>query len=227
MSSFSAQISQSTDDAKESTSNAVVTNGTTFVLSNTTSAAWVGLRWAASSIQGVTVSAASISLWPTTTATINDTIDFQNTASGLTFNSGNSADISSRTLTGHAVTWNTSLTSGAFRASPDLTTAVQQVVNLASMTELVAVLVNSGGPTVEAFDGNAAEAAEINVTYTAAAGPTTDVLAAIGDQTGLNAGDACTLVGLMGIGVECYRKLTKLWVPGPRRLILPGLAPAG
>ena len=178
MSSFSGQVSQSTDDAGENgNTNNVTTNSTTLGSSNTAYEYW-GFRWQNVTIpNAATLSAATISLWISSGTTIGRVLDFNLATNPSTFVNNSTSGISGLTLTGDSATWSsTSLTTGAFNQSPSLLTAAQAIVNQggwASGNAMIATAVRSGTNTAvaEAYDGSSSEAAEISITYTAGAAP--------------------------------------------------------
>jgi hypothetical protein len=178
MSTFSGQVSQSSDDAGENgNTNNVTTTDASLGDSNTGYKYW-GFRFQNVTIpQGATITAASVKIWAASGTTVNRSIDFNLAVNPSTFVNNSTSGISGLTLTGDSVTWNASgLTAGAFNQSPDLTTAVQALVNQgswASGNAMICVMTRLGSQTLvaEAYDGSSSEAAELSITYTSGASP--------------------------------------------------------
>jgi hypothetical protein len=180
MSTFSKQVSQSSDDAQQ---NSTGTNTTT--LSSSTfapsTAPYIGWRFQNVTIpQGATISACTLTLFVSTTkgaAAGTGTIDCQLATSAATFNT-TANNLSGLALTGDGATWSfPKVTSTGNVTTVDFSAALQAAVaqgGWASGDPLVVVLYNpSTGCDIafEMYDGNNAEAATINVTYSVTSSP--------------------------------------------------------
>ena len=174
MPTFSAQVSQSTDDGSQNSSGTVTLTGGAAVLSVST---WLAARFQNVTIpSGATISAATLSLWATTAKTINSNI-FENKLANPSTLSSTTNYISGLSQTSQSANWAATLTSGAFNTSPSISSIVSALIGLggwASGNAMLFVFQNtetmSLAVAVEMYDGTPSEAAELSVTYTAPAG---------------------------------------------------------
>lgn len=173
MTTLSLQVGASSDDAREN-SGTVGLTGTSI---NTSSIdKLLAFRWTGVTVpKGAPVTSAIISFYVTSTA--NDTpngasVGVQDHDSAPTFTTA-SNDISTRSLTG-TVTWSGS-NIGAGWKTVDVTSLVQAVVNRsgwASGNALVVVVQGVSGTdlSITTWDGTPANAAKLDIEYTAASG---------------------------------------------------------
>jgi hypothetical protein len=180
VSTFTGQVSQSSDDASETTATVTLT-GSTINLGNATGAAdnWRGIRFQNVTIpQGATITAATLS---------PDFVNATNSGTATIFgeaadNAGtyvaSSNNISGRSQTTHSASWAMSgVTSSGFQSSPDLTAIVQEIVNRAgwssgnAMSFLLQITHNNVNTApVNTYDQSPGNAAQLNVTYSTVAG---------------------------------------------------------
>jgi type IV pilus assembly protein PilY1 len=179
VSSFNGQVNQSSDDAAQ-TGSTVTTTDTddTFSQANAT---YLGFRFQNVEIpQGATTTAATISLYIVSAKNStagNGSLDCQLATNPATF-STDSNDISSRVLTGNAITWSMpSVSSVGYITSPNIASAVQPVVDHISWQSgdsLVVVLFNPDGNVneeVDMYDDGDGNAATISITFTVSGDP--------------------------------------------------------
>jgi len=174
----SVQINSDNDDSEEDTSDGSVdrkSNDLNMVHEGGT-AQLVGLRFNSITVpSGATITGASIRF--TTDEADADatstTIYGELNATPVTFSGAN--NISSRTRTTAKTAWNnipawsTIGESGANQTTPDFAAVVQEIVNLggwSSGNSMTFILEGWGERTAEAFDGSAADAAELTIDYT-------------------------------------------------------------
>jgi hypothetical protein len=183
MTTFTAQITQSSDDAHQGTSISgapVSINGTDIILSSSVSSfashgAW---RW-----QNVTIAANTTATACTITldfdvAGTGDTLsfDFQNSSNAATFAASNN-NITTRTKTGHAVSLATPASTGN-TTTPDMSTAATAVFAVAGWASgnAMAGIETSGAQTTDtsvlAWDNSSSSTntALLSVTYSAGGG---------------------------------------------------------
>jgi Fibronectin type III domain len=181
VSSFSGQVSQGSDDARQNSAGTVVTNATVDTIkdtgSPTTSAVYWGCRFQDVTLPATaTVSAANLSLYvPAGTPAMDAKIYGNAAANPATFSTGTL--LSSYTSTTHSVTWNTSLTAAQFNNSPDVTNVVDDLLGLSgwgsgnAMMFVLQAQSSTSGCQVENYDGSPSEAAELSITYSAVTTP--------------------------------------------------------
>lgn len=173
MTTLSLQVGASSDDAREN-SGTVGLTGTSI----NTSAVYrqLGFRWPGATVpRSATIASAVVSFYVTSTS--NDTpngatVGVQDADNAATFTT-TSNDISGRALTG-TVTWSGS-NIGAGWHTVDVTSLVQAVVNRAGWVSgnALAVVVQGVSGTdlsITTWDGTPANAAKLDIEYTAASG---------------------------------------------------------
>ena len=170
MSSFSGQVAQSSDDGTQTSSGTVSVTTTVAVLA---SGSYAAFRFENVTVPaGATISAASLSLWATNAKAVDSVIHGNKTANPVTLSTTTSY-ISGLAATTASVTWSATLTSGAFNASPDITSIISELIGQAgwaSGNAMLFVFTNSetmaNAVDIEMYDGSPSEAAELSITYT-------------------------------------------------------------
>jgi hypothetical protein len=189
MSTFSGQVSQSSDDGTQTSSGSVSVTTTVAVVST---GSWQAFRFQNVTIpSGATISSASISIWPTTAKSIDSTIYGNKVANPATLSTTTSY-ISGLAETAASVNWIAGpFTAGAFVASPDISAIITELIGQAgwaSGNSMIFILENfealTSAATIEMYDGSPSEAAELSVTYTTSGVP--------GTPTGLTVGPDAT-----------------------------------
>lgn len=183
MTTLNLQVGAGNDDAHESgistAFNAVAATVDIRANSSGSSRRNGGFRFTNVTIPpGSTISAATISIWPTS-ASFDDMLadwyadDVDNAADFAA-----SATVTGRTRTTATVLWSAdSIGSGAFVSSPDLAAVIQEVIDRAgwaSGNALVILAIGRSSATknanAESYDSTPAHAAKLDITYTAPAG---------------------------------------------------------
>jgi hypothetical protein len=180
MTTFTAQIAQSTDDGEQlHSSNAMTLTNTVDVLKQATGEAqyWAGRFQNVTVPSNATVSAASLSVFPTTgTNAMNGSIYGNKTGNPSTLGT-TSSYISNLAFTSNSVTWNTTLTNGQFNASPDITAIINELIGQGSwasgnsMLFIIAAQSPINGCQIEEYDGSTSNCAKLSITYTVPGGP--------------------------------------------------------
>ncbi len=178
--SVQVQINQDSDDAEERVSNGNVTlNNNTLELTNRSGVGdqVVGLRFRNVGIpSGAVIKSASIdfSAAATNSSTTNLRIYGHQNTSPITFSSASNPNhnVSARTKTSAFVNWSVpAVNNGNTFTTPDLSTVVQEIVNLPGWTSGndMGVIVNTasgtGDRSVQSFRGNTSKAAILHVSY--------------------------------------------------------------
>ncbi len=175
MTTFNAQVSQSTDDGSQNSSGTVTLTGGAAVLSVST---WAAFRFQNVTVPpGATITAASLSLWPTTAKDMNSTVYGNKVANPGTL-AATASYISGLALTTASVSWIPGpMTAGAFNASPDISAIITELIGQAgwaSGNSIILILDNtetmSLAVSVEMYDGSSSEAAELSISYTGGGG---------------------------------------------------------
>jgi hypothetical protein len=180
MTVFTGQVSQSTDDGSQlfTSGSMNLTNANDVLKQHTAEAAWWAARFQNVTVPPTaTISASSLSVWPTSGTNAMDGKILGN----LTPNPGTlqttSNYISGLAETSGSVTWNATLTNGQFNASPDLSSSVVgPVISQAGQASGDAVLLmiealsTINGCQIENYDGSTSECAELSITYTSGSG---------------------------------------------------------
>lgn len=171
MATFSASVAASSDDAQETTGTVTLT-GTTLNANSANQTS--GLRFLNVTIPpGSTITAATLTL-NLINATYDDpdvTITAEANISPATFTTA-ASDISSRTDTTASVNWNANNIGLGQKPTPDLSTLVQEVINLSGWASGNAMAFFIKGNNVDstlrwtAFDEGTDPPAELAVTYT-------------------------------------------------------------
>jgi len=174
MATFNATIVESSDDARESSGTMTLT---AVNLTSSTAGNRFGFRFQNVTIpQGSTISAATITVYlpsavyddPNVAISCEDEDDV-----GTFTTSAN--NISARDITS-TVNWTATGLGTGYKASPDISTPVQTVINRAgwvsgnSMVIIFEHLATATAFRVNAYDGGGADYATLDVTYTAPAG---------------------------------------------------------
>jgi hypothetical protein len=176
MSTFSGQVSQSSDDADQLSTGTVSLTITSTVIKNTTTPArpyWACRFQNVTIPAGATISAASLSIWcPTSGATSMDAAIFGNKVANPSTLSSTSSYISGLAQTTNSATWSGSLTTNQFNVSPDVSAIIAELIGQAgwasgnAMLFVLHALSSTNGATIENYDGSSAEAATLSITYT-------------------------------------------------------------
>lgn len=170
MTTFTGQISQSTDDGEQNSSGIVSLTGTLLPLSL---GSWTALRFQNVTIpQGATINSATISGWATSAKNISSSI-YANKVANAGAIPTTTNGISGLTRTTANVSWaQNSLTASAFNVSPDISAVIQEIVNQGGWSignALTIILGNSENVTLaasfEAYDGSPSEAAQLTIDY--------------------------------------------------------------
>ena len=171
MANFSTSVGASSDDAHQSGASMDLT-GTTWAL--TAEDRWGGLRFTGVTIgQGDTIDAASVSL-EVISASFDDA-DFdiygEDVDDAATFTTTNN-DISGRTLTTAKVTWTATAMGTGIKASPDIKTVIQEIVDRAgwaSGNDIVIIFdcLTNANARFASWDHATQAAPSISIDYTA------------------------------------------------------------
>jgi hypothetical protein len=181
---FSGQVSQSSDDAREITAGTGIHTVNNTGVGTNIGQAGVGtnflvfLRFQNVTIpQGTTISAATFSpnftsASNTGSATINGEAADDSATSTTTANS-----ISSRSKTTASASWNVgTVASTGFQVSPDISSVIQEIVNRGgwasgnALSLLISVGSGSASGNINLYDQSPSDGAELAVTYTAGGG---------------------------------------------------------
>jgi hypothetical protein len=190
MTTFSGQVSQSTDDGEQSNTGTITLTGGNLVCD--ASQPWAAYRFQNVTVpSGATVSAATVSQFfsGTKTAT-NYTIYGNNVANPVTLATTTSY-ISGLAQTSQTATWSAAITVGQFNTSPSVSSIVSALIALGSWASGNAMLFMLNGITAAtsaaiwtAYDGTPANAEEISITYTSTTpGAPTGLTAAYASST--------------------------------------------
>jgi Fibronectin type III domain len=193
VSSFSGQVSQSTDDGFQAPTTGTVTlTGASAILDlSSGSSSWLAVRFQNVTVPpGATISAATLSLWATTAKNISSVIYGNKVANPSTLTTTTNY-LSGLARTTASVSWSaSSMTAGAFSASPDISAIITELIGQAgwaSGNSIILILENSESAslavTVEMYDGSPSEAAELSVTYTGGSVPGAPTIALANDAT--------------------------------------------
>jgi hypothetical protein len=197
MSSFSGQVSQSSDDAFES-SGTVSTTATSMGYTSGNASNYInGNRFQNVTVpNGATVSACHLSVdFSADTGSGACNVDCEDTATPATY-STSSHNISTRTLTGHTANWTMPASTG-FQNSADFSTAAQTVFALAGWASgnnlgvCCETTTGVSGNTGLTYDNSPSTAAEISITYASGS-------AGIYSEPGVTSG-AVQTSGLIGL----------------------------
>jgi len=192
MTTFTGQVSASSDDAHEGNVGLVSTSATTesYCFNNTVN--YEGNRFLNVTVpNGATVSNCQLSVDFSavgSSGTVQN--DCENTATPATYSTG-SHNVSTRSTTGNPVNWTMPPSSTGFQSSPSFNTAAQAVFalggwssgdNLSVITHQTAQ--SSSSNTGLTYDNSPSTAAEISITYTSGGAPPTPTgLAVTNDAT--------------------------------------------
>lgn len=167
-------IAASSDDAREDNSGNPTLTDVTLQCRHSTNF-WVGFRWPGTGIgQGATINTAKISPNFAVSSAAGDTVEVygEKVAASGTFTTG-ASNLSGRTRTTAHTTFNMPTTTGV-HDSPDLTTVIQEIVNVASFGGNITLLIDTtnctASHTIYAFD-NGSNICTLTITYTAASNP--------------------------------------------------------
>lgn len=177
--SFSKRINNGNDDVEEGENGTVYTNSTDIELVydsyNSQNNQTVGLRFNGVTIpQGATITNAYIQFTAdeTSTGTASLNIHGHDADNSVAFSTSN-GDVSSRTNTTANVawsppTWSSTGQSGAGQQTPDIKAIIAEIVSRAGWTSgnaLSIIITGTGTRTAEAYEGSAAQAAELFIEY--------------------------------------------------------------
>lgn len=177
MATFSATISQSSDDALQDGTSVSLT-GTTPTVNATNR--YLGLRWLNVTIPpGSTINTASITFSIPSAANDDPDLDIwgHDTDDAPTFTTTNN-DISSRTPTTATVTWTATGIGTGLKTSPDLAAIFQEIIDRpgwASGNDIAVICKgrSSNSFRTDAFDGSTGNYPTVNIDYTTPSGGTT------------------------------------------------------
>jgi VCBS repeat-containing protein len=185
------RVAASSDDAEEDPSGNIDLNSSDLELVLESSIQTVGMRFNGISIpQGATISSAYIQFQADETNSEPTTLSIQGqlVVNAPTFSSTN-GDISNRTKTTAAVSWNPvpwtiRNEAGPNQQTPDIAPVIQAIVNQSGWSDgnsLVIIITGSGKRVVEAYDGVSTAAPLLHVEFTS--GPPNNPPTAV-DDTG-------------------------------------------
>jgi hypothetical protein len=178
VSTFTGQVSGSTNDGVEDTTNAVTLTSASDVLKSTIKQWWAGRIQNVTVPGSATISAMSLSLFVPSGGNVQmDCGIHGNKVANPGALQTTSAYISGLAVTTASVTWNTNLTANQFNASPDISSIGTELIGQGGWASGNAMLFQLAAQsstrtvTVEEYDGVAADAAEISITYTSGSPP--------------------------------------------------------
>ena len=184
MTVLTVQVSAGGDDGDQKFSNgAIVTTAATTLLeaASTNRAWWAGRILNVTVAPGVTISAMTLSLFVNGTTSMDATIWGNKVASPVTL--GTTASyISSLAETTHSATWNATLTTGQFNASPDISAIGTELIGQGSwasgdpMLLILQALSASVSCTFDNYETAPSNAAEITFTYSSGGGNNQNLL---------------------------------------------------
>ena len=169
-----SRIAVGSDDAEESATGNVATNGNDIELVYSGSNQTVGLRFTSLAIpQGATINSAAIQFRADESQSEATSLLIQGQAAGTTATFTNtSLNVSSRPRTAGSVTWTppawTSGQVGATQRTPDIKAIIQEIVNRAdwvSGNSIVIIITGTGHRTAESHEGLATGAARLELQY--------------------------------------------------------------
>lgn len=176
MTTFSAQVAASSDDADQAAGTVDLTAST---MNANSASQYIGLRFLNVTIpNAATINSASISL-NFTSASYDDpdvTIYAEATDDSTTFTTG-SSNISGRTSTSATVTWTATGIGTGTKTSPDIKTVIQEIVNRGGWTsgnDINIIIKGNGGSSafrIRSYDAGS-DYPQINIDYTAGGGST-------------------------------------------------------
>jgi hypothetical protein len=172
------RVSASSDDAEENTATGIVDRGSSDLelVEQGVMPQIVGMRFNGLNIpRGATITNATLQFKvdEVSTGTTNLMIEGEATDDALTYTNVN-ANISSRNQTNAVVNWvpvawSTVSQAGPDQQTPDLSAIIQEIINRpgwSSGNSLALMITGSGRRTAESFNGDAAGAALLEVTFT-------------------------------------------------------------
>ncbi len=180
MATFNGTITQSSDDAHQSGTGTVTTNGTTIGLGG--AALWAGFRIANVTIPpGSTINSAPASVVLTTTTNDTPQLDiYGEAADNANTYTGSSTEISGRPRTASKVNWSGTDIGTGRKTIGDLKTIVQEIIDRPGWSSGNAInflfdALSGIGLVIAAYDQDPADAFQITIDYTppAAGGITT------------------------------------------------------
>jgi hypothetical protein len=195
MTTFTGQVSTSTDDGEQSNAGTITLNGADIVCD-------ASQTYAAFRIQnvtvaaGVTISAATLSLFYTGTKTATNYTIYGNNVANPSTLSTTTSYISGLAQTSQSASWTTAITNGQFNTSPSISSIVTALIALGGWASGNSMLFIFNGSEIAtsaavwvAYDSSPTDAEEISITYSGGSAP--------GAPTGIAASNAGpTSVGL-------------------------------
>jgi hypothetical protein len=169
------RVASGTDDAEERTSGGVGLTSSDLELVSDGNEQTVGIRFTGITIpQGATISYASIQFQVDESSSAATSLTLQGEAvdNSVTFSTAN-GNISSRSRTSAAIpwtppAWNTVGEAGADQRTPNIASAIQEIVNRGgwlSGNALAIIVTGSGSRVAESFNGSSAAAALLHIEY--------------------------------------------------------------
>ncbi|HET6323677.1 MAG TPA: hypothetical protein VFG04_03170 [Planctomycetaceae bacterium] len=190
MTTFSGQVSQSSDDSDQvfgvPTTNSL-TSASINLKNTTASKKWAGFRFQNVTVPaGATITAASLSLWcPTGGNTAMFATIFGNKVANPGTLQATSNYLASLAQTTASTFWSATLSTNQFNASPDISAIITELIGQAgwasanSMVFPVLAGSSSQAATIEMWDGTPSQAAELSITYTGGGGGASIVVLAL------------------------------------------------
>ncbi len=181
MTTSSGQNSQSSDDSDQ-LFGATPTNtltSTSITLENTTAKKkWAGFRFQNVTIpSGATISPATLAKWcPTGGNTAMNATVFGNKVANPATLQAASNYLATLAQTAASVLWASTFVTNQFNTSPDPSSIITELIGQGSrasgnpMLFILLAAQSAQAATIEMFDGNAAEAATLSITYTGGGG---------------------------------------------------------
>ncbi len=196
MSTFTEQVSQSSDDGQQITASPFTVSITATVTKLLPAALTGDCQYFAFRIQnvtippGATIGAAAISLWaPSASFVAMDATIYGNKVANPSALTASASYISGLAQTTNSVNWSATLTSGQFNSSPDISAIITELIGQGGWASDNAMLFilkgvsSSDACEIENYDGSSSEAPTLSVTYTTSSVPGAQTISLANDPT--------------------------------------------